>query len=311
MTQPMASSASVKTKVLAASLDAGGESRPSPGHRRQPLARRVLLTVARHAVLIGLALMFALPFFFMLLQSVMPITQAKTTALWPERFEWSNYREVFNRVSLDRYVWNTLRVCFFATLGTVVSCVPVAYAFSHVRWRGRTLVFVLVLSTMMLPYQVLFVSQYQIFTTLGWIDTLLPLTVPAFFADAFSIFLLRQFFLTLPAEVLDAARIDGATELGVLARVVVPMAKPGIMAVAIFQFLFSWSDFFGPNLYLNRDDNLTLAVGLVRMNTALVKTGESNLTMAASVMFVLPLLVVFFFAQKIFIEGVTLTGTKG
>ncbi len=286
-----------------------------PARRTAPVGasrtRRLLFLIGRHAVLVALALVFALPFLFMLLQSVMPITQAKTTALWPDRFEWGNYREVFDRVPLATYFLNTLKVCVLATIGTVVSCVPVAYAFSHVRWRGRTAVFVLVLATMMLPYQVLFVSQYQIFTELGWINSILPLTVPAFFADAFSIFLLRQFFLTLPTEVMDAARIDGASELGVLARVVVPLAKPGIMAVAIFQFLFSWSDFFGPNLYLDSDDSLTLAVGLVRLNTALVKTGESNLTMAAAVLFVLPILAVFFFAQKVFIEGVTLTGTKG
>jgi len=289
------------------------EMAPSSTSRRyqQPRGRRVLLLVGRHSVLIALALMFALPLLFMVLQSLMPITQAKTTALWPDTIEWGNYRTVFDRIPLATYFVNTLKVCVVATIGTVVSCVPVAYAFSHLRWRGRTAVFVLVLSTMMLPYQVLFVSQYEIFTSLGWINSILPLTVPAFFADAFSIFLLRQFFLTLPTEVMDAARIDGATEFGVLARVVVPMARPGIMAVALFQFLFSWSDFFGPNIYLADEKSLTLAVGLVRFNTALAKTGESNLTMAASVVFVLPILVVFFFAQKVFIEGVTLTGTKG
>jgi multiple sugar transport system permease protein len=295
------------TSTLVAPAQPTRRSAPQGASR----TRRVLFVIGRHAVLVALALMFALPFLFMLLQSVMPITQSKTSALWPDRFAWSNYREVFDRVPLATYFLNTLKVCALATIGTVVSCVPVAYAFSHVRWRGRTAVFVLVLATMMLPYQVLFVSQYQIFTELGWINSILPLTVPAFFADAFSIFLLRQFFLTLPTEVMDAARIDGASELGVLARVVVPLAKPGIMAVAIFQFLFSWSDFFGPNLYLDSDESLTLAVGLVRLNTALVKTGESNLTMAAAVLFVLPILMVFFFAQKVFIEGVTLTGTKG
>jgi len=285
--------------------------RPMRVRAHVPRSQRVLLTVARHAVLLALAAMFALPLLFMLLQSVMPIEQAKTTALWPDRFAWGNYGEVFDRVPLARYFVNTLLVCVLSTIGTVISCVPVAYAFSHLRWRGRTTVFVLVLSTMMLPYQVLFVSQYEIFTSLGWINSILPLTVPAFFANAFSIFLLRQFFLTLAPDVLDAVRVDGASEFGVLTRVVIPMAKPGIMAVAIFQFLFSWSDFFGPNIYLSDDDSLTLAVGLVRLNTALVKTGESNLTMAASVVFVLPILVLFFFAQKVFIEGVTLTGTKG
>jgi multiple sugar transport system permease protein len=164
---------------------------------------------------------------------------------------------------------------------------------------------------MMLPFQVLFVSQYQIFSSLGWLNTILPLTVPAFFADAFSIFLLRQFFLTLPEETLDAARVDGAGEWKVLWRVVAPMAKPGIMAVAIFQFLFSWSDFFGANIYLSDERNLTLAVGLVRLNTEAARLGESNLTMAAAVIFVIPLIIIFFFAQRIFIEGVTLTGSKG
>jgi len=274
-------------------------------------SRRVLMVIGRHAVLIGLAVMFAAPFLFMLLQSVMPLSQAKTTALYPDHFEWSNYSTVFDRIPLGGYVINTLKVCVLTVTGTVVSCVPVAYAFSHVRWKGRNAVFVLVLSTMMLPFQVLFVSQYQIFSTLGWLNSILPLTVPAFFADAFSIFLLRQFFLTLPTETLDAARVDGAGEFAVLRRVVMPMARPGIMAIAIFQFLFSWGDFFGPNIYLQDDDKLTLAVGLVRFNSDVARLGESNLTMAASVVFVLPLIVVFFFAQKVFIEGVTLTGTKG
>lgn len=272
--------------------------------------KRIVGFIGQHAILVGLALMFSLPFFFMLLQSVMPLDQAKTTALWPRSFEWGNYAEVFNRVPLLSYARTTVIVCTLVVVGTIVSCVPVAYAFSHLRWRGRGAMFVLILSTMMLPFQVLFVSQYQIFSSLGWLGTILPLTVPAFFADAFSIFLLRQFFLTLPTETLDAARVDGAGEWKVLWRVVLPLAKPGIMAVAIFQFLFAWSDFFGPNIYLN-DDNLTLALGLVRLNTALARTGESSLTMAAAVVFVIPLIAIFFFAQKIFIEGVTLTGSKG
>ena len=273
--------------------------------------RRLVGVVGRHAVLVGLALMFALPFLFMVLQSVMPIDEARTSALLPSHVEWGNYAEVFRRVPLGSYLLNTLKVCLLSVTATVVSCVPVAYAFSHLRWRGRTAVFVLVLCTMMLPFQVLFVSQYQIFSTLGWLDTILPLVVPALFADAFSVFLLRQFFLTLPTEALDAARVDGAGEFRVLTTVVLPMARPGIMAVALFQFLFTWSDFFGPNIYLSSEGNLTLAIGLVRLNTAAARLGESNLTMAASVVFVLPLIVLFFFAQKTFIEGVTLTGTKG
>jgi multiple sugar transport system permease protein len=283
----------------------------TPTRRGPRRGKRVLMAVGRHSVLIALSLMLALPLLFMVLQSLMPITEAKTSALWPSRFEWGNYAEVFDRVSLGRYFVNTLEVCVLATIGTVVSCVPVAYGFSWMQWRGRTAVFVIVLATMMLPYQVLFPTQYQIFTSLGWLNSVLPLTVPAFFADAFSIFLLRQFFLTLPGDVLDAARVDGASEWWILRRIVVPMAKPGIMAVALFQFMFAWSDFFAPNIYLENEQSLTLAVGLARMNTALAKTGESNLTMAASVVFVLPVMLLFFFAQKVFIEGVNLTGTKG
>jgi len=283
----------------------------APTRRGPHRGRRVLMAVGRHSVLIALSLMLALPLLFMVLQSLMPITEAKTSALWPSRFEWGNYAEVFDRVSLARYFVNTLEVCVLATIGTVVSCVPVAYGFSWMQWRGRTAVFIIVLATMMLPYQVLFPTQYQIFTSLGWLNSVLPLTVPAFFADAFSIFLLRQFFLTLPGDVLDAARVDGASEWWILRRIVVPMAKPGIMAVALFQFMFAWSDFFAPNIYLENEQSLTLAVGLARMNTALAKTGESNLTMAASVVFVLPVMLLFFFAQKVFIEGVNLTGTKG
>jgi multiple sugar transport system permease protein len=294
-------------------VNAVAAPRASSRPRRPPgrSVERALFAVARHSVLIALSLMFSLPFLFMLLQSVMPLSQAKTTALWPASFEWSNYGEVFDRIPLATYARNTLGVCALAVTGTVVSCVPVAYAFSHLRWRGRQAVFVFILSTMMLPFQVLFVSQYQIFSSLGWLNTILPLTVPAFFADAFSVFLLRQFFLTLPTETIDGARVDGAGEFAVLRRVVIPMARPGIMAVAIFQFLFSWGDFFGPNIYLSDERSLTLAVGLVRLNSAVARLGESNLTMAASVIFVVPLLVVFFFAQKVFIEGVTLTGTKG
>ena len=276
-----------------------------------PRRRRFLVTVARHSVLIAFAAMFALPFVYMLLQSVMPIDQVKTGEIWPRSFEWSNYKTVFDKIPLLTYFKNTALVCIATTVGTVVSCVPVAFVFSRVQWRGRTTVFVIVLATMMLPYQVLFVPQYQIFSNLGWVDSLLPLTVPAFFADAFSIFLLRQFFLTLPGEVLDAARVDGAGEFRVLTRVVVPLARPAIMAVAMFQFLFSWGDFFGPLLYLNTPDHYTLAVGIQQFNSEVGRLGASNLTLAASAMFITPVIILFFFAQKVFIEGVALTGIKG
>ncbi|MEU4244506.1 carbohydrate ABC transporter permease [Actinoplanes sp. NPDC026619] len=274
-------------------------------------SRRFLVAVAEHSVLIGFAAIFTLPLLYLVLQSLMPMDQVKTAALWPRDFQWSNYREVFVRIPLLRYLGNTLLICLVSTIGTVVSTVPVAYAFAQLRWRGRGAVFALVLSTMMLPYQVTFMPQYEIFSKLGWIGTFLPLTVPSFFADAFSIFLLRQFFLTLPGDVLDAARIDGAGEWRLLLRMAAPMAKPAIMSVALFQFLFAWSDFFGPLLYLNDENHYTLAVGIQQFQSQAGKLGEGNLTLAACALFVLPIMVLFLFAQKAFIEGVNLSGVKG
>ena len=193
----------------------------------------------------------------------------------------------------------------------LLSCVPVAYALSRLQWRGRQAAFMLVLSTLMLPPQVTIVPLYIIFVRLGWIGSLKPLIIPLFFGDAFTIFLLRQFFMTIPQELSDAARVDGASELQILLRVIVPLAKPALAAVALFQFLYSWNDFFSPLLYAgNNPDSWTLAVALQQFTT-LSRGVLWNLQMAASLLFMLPVIVIFFFAQKVFVEGVTLTGVKG
>jgi multiple sugar transport system permease protein len=197
-----------------------------------------------------------------------------------------------------------------STLGVVVSCVPVAYALSRLQWRGRQAMFLLVLSTIMLPFQATVVPLYIIFTRLHWIGTMKPLIVPLFFGDAFSIFLLRQFFLTIPEELLDAARVDGANEFRVMTSVVVPLAKPAIAAIALFQFLYAWNDFFAPLLYLGENKHLwTLSLGLSDFRGQFHT--QWNLTMAASVLFMLPVILLFFAAQRVFVEGVTLTGVKG
>jgi multiple sugar transport system permease protein len=193
----------------------------------------------------------------------------------------------------------------------VLSGIPVAYALSRLRWRGRQVCFVLLLSTLMIPAQVTIVPLYIIFVRLGWIGSLKPLIVPLFLGDAFTIFLLRQFFMTIPEELSDAARVDGASELQILLRVIVPLAKPAIAAVALFQFLFCWNDFFSPLLYAgNNPDAWTLAISLQQL-TQLSRGILANLQMAASILFTLPVLIIFFFAQKVFVEGVTLTGVKG
>lgn len=277
-----------------------------PGVRR----RRLLMAVANHTVLIALSAMFLMPFVFVVLTALMTDRQALSAAIWPRPFRWSNFVEVFRAIDLVRYTWNTTQIAVGATVGVVVSCVPVAYALSRLRWRGRQAAFVLVLSTLMLPFQVTVVPLYIIFVRFGWIPSLKPLIVPMFFGDAFSIFLLRQFFLTIPEELTDAARVDGASELQIMLRVIVPLAKPAIAAVALFQFLYSWNDLFAPLLFVGGDPNLwTLSIGLAQFRT--MTQVDWNLMMAASVLFMLPVIVLFFLAQRVFVEGVTLTGVKG
>jgi multiple sugar transport system permease protein len=261
-------------------------------------------------VLIAVATVFLFPVIYIVLTSLMTGPQALTSSIWPDPFRPSNYADVFDTISLIRYTWNTTQIAVLTTLGTVLSSIPVAYALSRLRWKGRQVVFILVLATLMLPFQVTIVPLYVLWVRFDQIGHLTPLILPAFFGDAFSIFLLRQFFMTIPDELSDAARVDGATEWQVMTRVVVPLAKPAIAAVALFQFLYAWNDFFAPLLFVgNNQDLYTLSVGLSEF-TQLHGT-QWELMMAASVLFMLPVIVLFFLAQRVFIEGVTLTGVKG
>jgi multiple sugar transport system permease protein len=266
--------------------------------------------VANHTVLIALSAVFLLPLVFVFLTAVMTDHQALTPHVWPQPFVWSNFPHVFSSIPLLRYTWNTTVIATVSTLGILLSCIPAAYALSRMRWRGRQVAFVVVLATLMLPVQVTIVPLYIIFVRLGWIGSLKPLIVPAFFGDAFSIFLLRQFFLTIPEELVDAARVDGAGEFQIMTRVIVPLAKPAIAAVALFSFLYSWNDFFAPLLFLGENPKLwTLAIGLSEFKA--VHHVQWNLTMAASMLFMVPVIILFFLSQRVFIEGVTLTGVKG
>jgi multiple sugar transport system permease protein len=281
--------------------------RPTPVAIRR---RRFLTAVANHAVLMTLATIFLTPLIFVTLTSLMTTEQALTTELWPRPFRWSNFADVFDTIPVLRYTANTMTVAILSTVGVVLSSIPVAYALSRLRWRGRDAAFVIVLATIMLPYQATIVPLYVLFARYGWIPSFKPLIVPLFFGDAFSIFLLRQFFLTIPTELSDAARVDGASEWQIMTRVIVPLAKPAIMAVALFQFLYSWNDFFAPLLFLTDDDRMwTLAIGLSQFRG--LHQVEYNLMMAATVLFILPVIVLFFFAQRMFLEGVTVTGIKG
>jgi multiple sugar transport system permease protein len=286
--------------------------------RRAPAAvrrQRFLLAVANHAVLIGAAIAFLAPFLFITLTALMSNDQALSPNLWPHPFRWHNFIDVFTKAPLWRWTLNTLEYSVLATIGLLLSSVPVAYALARLRWRGREVAFLIVLVALMLPPQVSVVPLYVMwskFQPFGFhfIGTLWPVILPNWLGDAFSIFLLRQFFLTIPEEYLDAARVDGCGELRILTTVVVRLAKPAIVAVALFSFLYTFNDFFLPLLYAGESSHhWVLSIGLSEFRS--LHQVQWNLTMAATLLVMAPVIVIFFLAQKAFVEGVTLTGVKG
>ncbi|KUJ69286.1 sugar ABC transporter permease [Streptomyces albus subsp. albus] len=284
-----------------------------PRSRTARAARRkaVLHWIAVHTTALAAALFFVLPFVFTFLTSVMSDQQAMSGRLWPDEWHWSNYTEVFRTPGFWDWWRNSLMYAGLGTLFTVCSSLPVAYALAKFRFRGRRTAMVLVISTMMLPPQVVVIPMYLVWAQqLDLSGSLWPLIIPMAFGDAYSIFLLRQFLLTIPQEYLESARLDGCGELGTLLRIVVPMARPGIAAVALFQFFYCWNDYFGPQIYAAQNPGAwTLSYGLESFKSA--HNVNWNLTMAATLLVMAPVILVFFFAQKAFVEGVTLTGVKG
>jgi multiple sugar transport system permease protein len=278
--------------------------------QRKAKGNRLLSWIGTHAIAIALALAFTGPLVFVVLTSVMTEQQALTSQWWPRHWQWDNYAAVFRRAPMLTWFGNTLLYATALTVLSIGTSLPVAYALARFRFRGRNAAFLLVIAMMMLPPQVLVIPMYIVWAQAHLTGTLWPLIVPALCGDAFSIFLLRQFLLTIPAEYLDAARVDGCGELRVLLKVVVPMAKPAIAATALFQFFFAWNDYYGPLIYTGEvPEHWTLAVGLASFKT--VHAVQWNLTMAATVLVMAPVIALFFLGQKAFIEGVTLTGVKG
>jgi multiple sugar transport system permease protein len=272
--------------------------------------KRFLTSVANHCVLIGLAILFLAPFLFITLTALMTNDQALSSHLWPHPFRFQNFIDVFRKAPLWRWTLNTLMYSCLATLGVLVSSIPVAYALARIQWRGRTAAFMVVLIALMLPPQVTVVPLYVMWSKLHLVGTLWPVIIPNWFGDAFSIFLLRQFFLTIPEEYLDAARVDGCGELRILATVVTRLAKPAIVAVALFSFLYTFNDFFLPLLYVGENPhNWVLSIGLAQFRS--FHQVQWNLTMAATLLVMMPVIILFFLAQRAFVEGVTLTGVKG
>ncbi len=231
-------------------------------------------------------------------------------------FNWQNFPDAMSRGSRPStgasfwvYFRNSLIIAFFAIVGTLFSNTPVAYAFARLKFKGRDLLFIIILATMMLPFQVTMIPIYLFFNDfLGWGDSFLPLIIPTFFANAYDVFLLRQFFRTIPEEMCDAARVDGASEWQIFTRLVLPLSVPVIATVSVFTFLWAWNDFTGPLLFLTSPRNFTMALGLQDFQSQ--RTMIWNQLMAASVVFTVPIVIAFFFAQKTFIQGIKLTGSK-
>jgi multiple sugar transport system permease protein len=239
------------------------------------------------------------------------------------QFRWKNYPEALaslggsaessdgtGSVSFWVFLGNTLIVCVLGVIGTVFSNAIIAYGFARLKWRGRDTFFALTLATLMVPFPVLMVPLYGVFRQLHWIGTLMPLWVPAFFGNAFNIFLMRQFFLGIPEELSEAARIDGSSEWRIFWRIILPLSKPVLAVAALFHFLYAWNDFMGPFLYLTRKETFTLSIALQNYQS---QNGgvQWHYLMAASAVTILPIVVLFFFAQKTFIQGIATTGTKG
>jgi len=231
-------------------------------------------------------------------------------------FNWKNFPDAMERgsrpgigASFWVYFKNSLILAFFAIVGTLFSNTPVAYAFARIKFPGRDILFIIILATMMLPFQVTMIPIYLFFNDfLGWGDSFLPLIIPTFFANAYDVFLLRQFFRTIPEEMCDAARVDGASEWQIFTRIVLPLSVPVLATVTVFTFLWAWNDFTGPLLFLTSPRNFTMALGLQDFQSQ--RSMIWNQLMAASVVFTVPIVIAFFFAQKTFIQGIKLTGSK-
>lgn len=269
----------------------------------RPIVVQILLVVA--------GLSFLMPFLWMLSTSLKVDTQIFVyPPVWiPNPFAFDNYPRALTYISYIKYMTNTLEISLLSMIGAVISSSLVAYSLARLRWPGRDLLFLLTLSTMMLPFAVTLIPLFIVFRTLGWVNTFLPLIVPHYFGSAFFIFLLRQFFLTIPNDLSDAGRIDGASEFGIFWRIVLPLTKPALATVALLQFLASYRDFLGPLIYLTDESTYTLSIGLTMYSS--MHTTEWGLLMAASMMMTAPIIVLFFFTQRTFVQGITLTGIKG
>ena len=264
-----------------------------------------------YVILAILGILVTLPFFWMLSTSFKrPEDVFVFPPKWiPDPIVWTNFPRALTAIPFFTFLGNTLTVTVFSLIGTLVSASLAAYAFARLRWPGRDTLFLVVLTTLMIPQQVTLIPQFIIFRRLGWLDTLLPLIVPWYLGGgAFNIFLLRQFFMTVPPELDDAARIDGCGFMGIYARILLPLAKPSLAAVTIFCIQARWNEFLLPLIFIHRPEHFTLALGL-RLFQEQYYIDWTGL-MSASTIVMLPVLIMFYFAQRYFIQGIVFTGIK-
>ncbi len=284
-----------------------------------PLSRRfqvVFQQLVRYLVILILAAAFGLPFFWALLTSLkLPIEIFVFPPSWfPQDPQWANYIEIFRQAPLALFFWNSLVVTGLTGIGQILSSSLVAYGFARFRFAGRNILFLIMLSTLMLPPQITIIPTFLLFKLLGWLDQLRSLYIPPWFGGgAFAIFLFRQFFLTIPREFDEAAKIDGANSLWIFFRILVPLSVPVFVTMGIFSFLGSWNDFFGPLIFLNTTEKYTLALGLTYFQRVVSIGGKAteHLMMAASMVMTIPCLLVFLLLQKYWIQGIVMSGIKG
>ena len=303
---------------MATAVNKTNQSVQQEQNRKRWQFTSVLAEIGKYALLIPLAISFVFPLYWMLISGLKndPQVFQVPPTLIPNPAFWNNFVEAWTILPFNTFTYNSIfRYSLPVTIITVISSTIVAYGFSKIKWPGRDKLFWVVLATMMLPWAVKMVPLFLTFKTLDWLDTYNPWVVPALFGSPYYIFLLRQFFRTIPEDLSEAARIDGANELTILFRILIPLARPALTVVALFTFMATWNDYLGPKIFLQHQENYPLALGIELLDNMSNSVGNTPnaipYLMAASSVVTLPMVILFFLAQRTFIEGISLTGTKG
>jgi ABC-type glycerol-3-phosphate transport system permease component len=275
------------------------------------MVTHLLLRSLLYFVLLGVGVTMLLPLLWMISTS---LKQPGEVFLLPPKWipnppQWGNYVKLFEVLPFGRFLFNSLKISSLATLGALLSCSMAAFAFARMNFPGRTFLFAIILSTLMIPYHVTLIPLFALYKNLNWLSTHLPLIVPYFFGTGFGIFLIRQFFLTIPQELVDAARIDGCSFIQIYYKIFLPLAKPALATLGIFTFLGSWNNLIGPLIFLNEVRTMTLTLGLTLLTTQ--SNGRWELIQAGAVISIIPMILIFLVGQEHFIQGIARTGLKG